>query len=120
MTEPVKSQKYRDMIDHLVNMCRYGQGQIGASRVKDGMWSITALATAENDQYEFNLLLARLSQADRNVIARFMLEQVETGVFETLKALEEFQVTPFESGYEGSSYHDFMGRLNDWPWPEEL
>ena len=45
--------------------------------------------------------------------------EVVTGVFETLKALEQFQIAPFEDGYEGSAFEDFIGRLNDWNWPED-
>jgi hypothetical protein len=41
------------------------------------------------------------------------------GVFETLKALEAFDIAPFREGYEGSPYHDFIGRLADWEWPEQ-
>jgi len=41
-----------------------------------------------------------------------------TGVFETLKTLEEFQIEPFTDGYEGSPHNDFVGRLDDWSWPE--
>jgi hypothetical protein len=44
---------------------------------------------------------------------------VVTGVFETLKALEEFQIAPFVDGYEGSPYHDFIGRLDGWEWPTD-
>jgi hypothetical protein len=47
-----------------------------------------------------------------------MAKEGELGVFETLKALEEFQIAPFESGYEGSPFNDFIGRLDDWQWPE--
>ena len=47
-------------------------------------------------------------------------EQVEVGIFEALKVLEEFEVAPFEEGYEGSPYNDFIGRLaGDWEWPEK-
>lgn len=48
-------------------------------------------------------------------------QEVITGVFETLKALEQFEIQPFEDGYEGSPYNDFIGRVNpnnQWPWPE--
>jgi hypothetical protein len=103
-----KPQLYRDFIDHLVEVCQRGQGQIGANRVRAG-FGITD---------EFNALLKRLSGADRQVLARMMLDEVELGVFETLKALEQFSVTPFETGYEGSAFNDFIGRLNGWRWPE--
>jgi hypothetical protein len=48
-----------------------------------------------------------------------LADEVELGVFETLKALEQFDIAPFESGYEGSAYNDFVGRLAGWGWPEQ-
>jgi len=46
---------------------------------------------------------------------------VVTGVFETLKVLEEAQIDPFKGGNEGSPYEDFIGRLtlDHWSWPED-
>jgi len=51
-------------------------------------------------------------------MARLLVKEVECGVFETLKVLEEFKITPFVSGYEGSPFNDFIGRLEGWEWPE--
>ena len=49
-----------------------------------------------------------------------MLEQAFVGgVHETLVVLHEAEVSPFDQGYEGTPFHDFVGRLDDWPWPEE-
>jgi len=64
------------------------------------------------------MLLARLSQGDRDVIADMLAQSVVTGVFEALKVLEEFEVEPFTDAYEGSPFNDFIGRLADWEWPE--
>jgi hypothetical protein len=69
------------------------------------------------DQHEVNLLPARMPDADRQILAGLMAKEVELGVFETLKALEQFETPPFETGYEGSSFNDFIGRLGDWEWP---
>lgn len=72
------------------------------------------------EQHQINLLLKRLSAEDREIIASMLADSFAGGVFETLKTLEEFQVSPFEDGYEGSAYHDFVGRhITDWEWPEE-
>ena len=49
---------------------------------------------------------------------RTVAQEAVTGVFETLKVLEKFEVEPFRDGYEGSPYNDFVGRLDDWNWPE--
>jgi hypothetical protein len=70
------------------------------------------------EQYKINLLLKRLSSEDRELLAGMLIEEVVTGVFETLKTLEKFQIPPFQDGYECSPFNDFIGRLNNWEWPE--
>jgi hypothetical protein len=114
----MKPQVYRDVIDQLVHVCRKGQGQIGAERMRAGVWHKYATAEHLPDQHAINLLVARLPAADRDILARLLAEEVELGVFETLKALEQFDIAPFESGYEGSAFNDFIGRLDGWEWPE--
>jgi hypothetical protein len=119
MTDPTKPRLYRDFIDALVEVCHNGQGQIGARRVRAGVWNSNANAKTLPEQHRINLLLARLGREDRETLATMLAEEVETGVFETLKVLEGFGIEPFQDGYEGSPYHDFIGRLsNDWDWPE--
>jgi hypothetical protein len=39
------------------------------------------------------------------------------GVHETLVVLHEAGIRPFDDGYEGTPYHDFVGRLDGWEWP---
>jgi hypothetical protein len=107
------------MIDALVQACHGGQGQIGARRARAGMWNENATAESMPEQHEMNLLLARLTRADREILATILTQQVETGVFETLKVLEQFGIAPFEDGYEGSPFNDFLGRLANWEWPEK-
>lgn len=118
MSTPQKPQHYREMIDELVGVCRAGQGQIGARRIREGVWNKNATQDFIPEQHEINLLLKRLSAADREVIAGMLAQAVVTGVFETLKILEQFEIEPFKDGYEGSPYNDFVGRLDDWSWPE--
>lgn len=118
MSTQAKPRNYREMVDALVRMCREGQGQIGARRVRQGVWNKNASHSALPEQHQINLLLQRLSPSDRDIIAGLLAQEVVTGVFETLKVLEEFQIEPFKDGYEGSSYHDFIGRLDNWHWPE--
>ena len=114
-----KSKNYRDMIDDLVRMCKDGQGQIAARRVREGIWNYNANATTIPDQHRINLLMEQLSPSDRNTIANMMTQEVVTGVFETLKTMEQYGIEPFAEGYEGSAYQDFIGRLSDWDWPED-
>lgn len=139
MSEISKPQEYRHIIDALVEMCRDGQGQIGARRVREGLWNCNATPEAIADRHgngvlpseveaefrmglaedlEINRFLTRLTAEDREVLAGMLSRAVATGVFETLKVLEEFQIPPFEDGYESSPFNDFIGRLHDWEWPE--
>jgi hypothetical protein len=118
MEKQIKPHIYRQVIDDLVEMCHNGQGQIGSVRVREGLWNINANKEFFPDQYEINLFLARMTVSDREILARMLASAVETGVFETLKVLEQYEIKPFEDGYEGSPYNDFIGRLDDWEWPE--
>jgi hypothetical protein len=118
MTEPRKPQEYRDVIDGLVEVCHTGQGQIGARRARAGVWNPNASGEFLPDQHAVNVLLTRLDHQDRELLAKLLSEAFESGVFETLKALEAFEIAPFQDGYEGSPHNDFVGRLSkDWDWP---
>jgi len=118
MNKNEKPPLYRDVIDALVRACKEGQGQIGAERARAGVWNRNATQDFIPDQHEINLLLQRMSAADREILSGMLKHEVEVGVFETLKILEQFQVAPFEDGYEGSPYNDFIGRLANWKWPD--
>jgi hypothetical protein len=118
MSEQEKPRIYREIIDALVQVCKNGQGQIGVRRARDGVWNQNATRDFIPDQYEINRLLERMSMDDREILAGMLAHEVEVGVFETLKVLEQFQIEPFQDGYEGSPFNDFIGRLNDWQWPE--
>lgn len=118
----MKPEFYRQIIDHLVDVTRNGQGQIGPNRVIDGgVWNQNATEDVIPEQQAMNQLLATLSGEQRTVLARMLQDQFVCGVFETLKALEVFRIESFVDGYEGSSYHDFIGRVDDdpWSWPED-
>lgn len=118
MSAPQKPRIYRELIDELVRVCKEGQGQIGARRVRAGVWNQNATQDYIPEQHEINLLLKRMSPADREILAGMLAHAVVTGAFETLKLLEQFQIEPFKDGYEGSPYNDFIGRLAAWEWPE--
>lgn len=118
MSGPQKPAIYREMIDELVRACKNGQGQIGARRAREGVWNHNATPDFIPEQHEINVLLKRMSPADREVLAGMLAQEVVTGVFETLKVLEQYQIEPFKDGYEGSPFNDFIGRLADWNWPE--
>ena len=117
MSLPGKPPSYRQIIDELVRVCHEGQGQIGPRRARAGVWNQNATAESIPEQHQINLLLQRLPATDREILAGMLAQAVVTGVFETLKVLEEFKVEPFQDGYEGSPYYDFIGRLGGWQWP---
>ena len=111
-------QTYRVVIDRLVRACQEGQGQIGPRRVREGIWNGEATAGSMPDQHAVNEALARMTAGDREVVAGLLMETFIAGVHETLVVLHAEQVAPFEDGYEGTPFHDFVGRLGGWPWPE--
>ena len=117
----MKAQQYKDFIDQMVDVCQNGQGAIGSSRVRDGVWNENARADFLEDQFQINQLLGILNDQQREVIAGMLAHAFEGGVFETLKALEEFEIEPFLEGYEGSPHHDFIGRVaaDQWQWPDD-
>ena len=115
-----KPMVYRAVIDEMVRVLREGQGHIGAERARAGTWTKSAASNFMPEQHAINAFLQRLDSGEREVLAGMLLHQVEVGMFEALKALEKYNVPPFEDGYEGSAFNDLVGRVGgDWDWPEE-
>jgi hypothetical protein len=108
---------YRRVIDRLVKSSRRGQGQIGPTRVRAGVWNPDAAKAGSDDQQNINLFLERLSPEDRDILAAMLADAFVSGVHEALVVLHESGITPFEDGYEGTPFNDFTGRLHDWEWP---
>jgi uncharacterized protein DUF6547 len=108
---------YRKIIDRLVDDCRSGQGTIGPRRARAGVWNPQITKETAPEQHEFNELLARLPQRDREVVAKLLKHEFEGGVHATLVALHEAGLPPFDEAYESTPFQDFVGRLNDWDWP---
>lgn len=116
----MKPKIYRKFIDHLVQECKDGQGNIGATRARAGLWNQNATEDFIPDQHKINVFLSELTSEQREILAGMLEKEFVGGVFESLKALEEFEIEPFLDGYEGSPYNDFIGRVDDdqWEWPE--
>lgn len=115
-----ENEKYKSLIDEMVQMLKSGQGKIPSQKVKSGVWNENATKDFLEDQHEINQLLEKLSVTDREIIAKLLDDAVETGVFECLKILEDKNINPFEEGFEGSPYEDFIGRIkSDWEWPSK-
>jgi len=112
--------QYRALIDALVNECRSGQGTVLPGWVRRGIGNEYADDHPEEmpDEHRMNVLLGRLSSEDREVVARMLELSYQGAVHDTLRVLHEREVQPFDDGYEGTPFHDFMGRLmTDWEWP---
>lgn len=105
---------YRATIDCLAEACRTGQGQIGARRARAGVWNPH---TDDEFQRAVNELMKGLSATDREIMAQLLSDAFVSGVHETLAVLHSKGIAPFDRAYEGDPIHDFIGRLNDWPWP---
>lgn len=114
MTKP---PEYRTFVDAIVDVCKTGQGQVGALIATRGTWNPNHERTLSPEQQAANALLAKLSQHERESLAHLLRSEFEAGVFETLKLLQKTGVAPFESGYEGGPPEDFIGRMNGWTWP---
>lgn len=108
---------YRMVIDELVRSCREGQGQIGPQRARAGIWNRNASADEFPDQHAANKLLAAMSTSEREVLARLLEGAFVGGMHEALVVLHGASVVPFDRAHEGTPFHDFVGRLNDWAWP---
>lgn len=106
------AEQYRRVIDDLVRSCREGQGQIVPKRVRAGQWR--GLVKDADDE-----VLAPLTEGQREHVAQIAADAYVDGVHEALVVLEANGVIPFDRGYEGTPYHDFIGRLTDWEWPDE-
>lgn len=125
MTESTKTpgddrHEYRALIDELVSECREGQGTVYPGRVRRGVWHEHADAHADEmpEEHRMNRLLTRLSSDEREVVARMLELAYEGAVHDTLRVLHDREVSPFDDAYEGTPFHDFMGRLStDWEWP---
>lgn len=113
-----KWQAYREFIDALVDDVEKGQGAIGPNRVRSGVWNRNATEGDMPDQYAINQLLSRMSGTDREVIALMLRNEFTSGVHSVLVQLHERNVPPCEDAYEGTPFHDFVGRLDGWEWPE--
>lgn len=64
-------------------------------------------------------VLQGLTREQREVLASMLAESFVSGVHEALVVLHDELVPPFDDPYEGTPFHDFMGRMvTDWPWPD--
>jgi len=111
------SQIYRRVIDRLAHDTLHGQGQTASAAIRRGVWN-PHVATETHPDVGINELLARLSDQDRAILAEMVAESFRSGVHQTLVTLHEEAIIPFDRGYEGTPFHDYIGRVNGWEWPQ--
>ena len=110
---------YRAIIDRLVKDCEEGQGQVVPRRIARGVWNANATADVLPDQFRINELLSSLgSEQHRAAFAAVASDCFVAGVHQTLVALHEAGIKPFDDGVEGTPFADFIGRLQGWEWPD--
>jgi len=110
--------QYRAIIDRLVTDCEQGQGQVVPRRIATGVWNANASADVMPDQSRINELLSGLDSEQRAAIATIASDCFVAGVHQTLVALHETGIKPFDDGVEGTPFADFIGRLQGWDWPD--
>ena len=118
MTEPddKEDERYRAFIDELVTKC---QDDFYENKVMSGIWNQNAKPDFVPEDHDVNQLLAALTTQQRQVLGRLLTTVHSDGVFDVLVSLHEAEVKPFDRGYEGDPFHDFVGRLHDWEWPDD-
>jgi hypothetical protein len=114
---PGEDDIYRRVIDRLVRDCEEGQGQIGSDRARQGVWNPAAEEAGLEDQAAMNRLLDRLPDNERQVLAAMLEQAFVSGIHQALVSLHETGVVPFDKAYEGTPFHDFIGRMTGWEWP---
>ena len=115
------SEIYKALIDDLVKMSR---SCVSANRVIKG--KVPGAVAAETG---INDVLAKLDDKDKTILAQYVLDAYHCGIYDTLEQLEwlreckdmvitvEGEVLP-AGKYEGIP-NDYIGRRDDWEWPED-
>ena len=110
---------YRQMIDSLVENTPLGSGQLVREQGRH---------SNAHGAIRFNEFVARLSQADRILLAEICEQERESGTHDALSELtwwilcEDLELVvkgkPLPVDQSGMGLHgDYIGRRTDWPWP---
>lgn len=112
---------YKGMIDELAKMSK---NCADARAVKKGK-----VPGIDADKMGINELLSKLDERERDILAKFIEETYQSGIYDTLEHLEwlrccknmiitiEGETLPLEK-YEGIS-NDYIGRRSGWEWSDE-
>ena len=111
-------QAYRDLIDALVEQCRSGQGDIWPKAARAEPHEPDLPPDDRPWHWRLYRVASKLTPEEREDLAMLLAQQFRSGVHAALVALHEAEIPPFEDGYEGTPFHDFVGRLDGWEWPD--
>ncbi|EGC02867.1 DUF6547 family protein [Ruminococcus albus] len=113
------AELYKTLIDELVKISEHS---VGADNVRKGR-------VPAADSEKINRVLAKLSSADREVLAAFVAEEYVSGIFDVLDLLEWYtccrdmkisvdgEILP-TGKFEGMQ-NDFIGRRGGWKFPDD-
>lgn len=111
-------EAYKALIDGLVSL----RPSVHAERVKKGVWH----REPPPDQVKFNEVLARLSAADRNVLAEIVQQAADASVHNALVFMLDHECRFTHEGepvaeqpFDTDAHFDFMARIAGTPWPDE-
>lgn len=126
MSEPAPAtpdQAYRAIIDQLA---RESKVSVTANRVRSGVLFPETMG-GEPGPRDINALLAALTPAHRETLARLLESERTGGVHDALVTLEwwastrglglTFRGEPIDLDRYETPHGDFVGRLDDWEWP---
>ena len=110
---------YQEFIDELAEKSK---SCVDANNIKKGI-------VPGIDTEEINAVLKKLTEEERNVLAKFVTETYSSGIFDVLDLMEWYacckdmkitidgEVLPTDK-FEGFQ-NDYIGRREDWEWPKE-
>ena len=113
---------YQEIIDQLVAETR--RNSVSAKRALE-----KAPFPIESEQSAFNDLLLALTDEQRVLLSRILLQERDSAIHDVLAALSwwmecrgvglSLNDQPMQTGLSGMGIHgDYIGRVNDWAWPD--
>ena len=113
---------YQQIIDQLVVETR--ESSVYSKRASEN-----APFPVESEQFAFNDLLSSLTNQQRELLSRTLLEERNSAIHDVLAVLSwwmecrgvglSLNDKPMQAALSGMGMHgDYMGRVNGWAWPE--
>ena len=114
MEPPRRPAIYREVIDALADRVRRRalRSEVPGQSRED--WTLDSLPNA----WAAKDFLEGLNESDGAMVAALLVGSYYGGIHDTLVVLHEYEIAPFDDGYEADPFHDFVGRLGGWEWPE--